>query len=112
MKLVLSLASLLATTAIVGAQTNVEEITDRIATPAMRGDVAAVRSLVEQNGGARGAGGTTALLNSARVGQLAVIKAMCESGADPNRLGRKGRLQPPGAKCWPRAPMASSARRG
>ena len=92
MKFVLGLASLLATTTVVGAQTNVEEITNRIATAAMRGDVAAVRSLVEQDGGARGAGGTTALLNAARVGQLAVIKAMCESGADPNRLGRKGSL--------------------
>ncbi len=92
MKLVPGLASLLGITAVVGAQTNVEEITDRIAAAAMRGDVAAVRSLVEQDGGAGGAGGTTALLNSARVGQLAVIKAMCEAGADPNRLGRKGSL--------------------
>ena len=89
---VLQVACLLFTTAFAVAQTEIPTLSDKIAEAAKRGDIVATLTLAEQDGGARGQGGTTALLNSARAGQLGVLKAALDAGADPNRLGRQGGL--------------------
>ena len=89
---VLQIACFLSTAAFAAAQTNIPPITDKIAGAAKRGDIAATLALTEQDGGPRGQGGTTALLNSARAGQLGVLKAALDAGADPNRPGRQGGL--------------------
>src|SRR5262245_34834257 len=59
------------------AQTEDEPLAKPIAAAVRAGDISGLHALVAQDGGARGPGGTTALLAAAMLGQLDVIEAMC-----------------------------------